>query len=295
MPSFNPGTDTFNQPLRDAWWTPGWTAQNQSYIPVPPNQFMEQGFPPGLIYVSLVGNYFDLEGNGNSGYLTFWPSSSLTITTGSPAGTAILEQRFAGQNEGLLGMNQLGNGKIYLWNGQLLVGLLATDQPNVTVMTPSTFTYHVKENFIGGREYDITVPSSAASNNTLGTDINSLIVPGSIVGQTLPNQTFPAFSTQNVIANLTELVGLLIPPGSATIGNPTQFAVQFAFTATQNATPVTWYTGTWVTSSAPYVAEILIGPANGGIVLAKGTYGIWAQIVTPTQVPAIEVGTLTLT
>jgi hypothetical protein len=217
------------------------------------------------------------------------------ITTGTPPGTTILEQRFAGENETMLGMNQLGNGKIYIWNGQLQVGLLATNQPNVTTMAPSTFSYHVKENFIGGREYDITVPSTAASNNTLGTDINSLIVPGSIVGQTLPNQTFPAFATENVVANLTELVGILVPPGSATLGNPTQFAVQFAFTSSQFATPSTWYSGTWVTSSAPYIAQILIGPANGGTVLAAGTYGIWARIITPTQVPAIEVGTLTLT
>ncbi len=263
--SFNPGTDTFSQPLRDAWWTPGWTAQNQSYIPVPPNQFQEQGFPPGLVYINVIGNYFDLDGNGNSGFLTFWPSSTLTITAGSPAGTAILEQRFAGLNENMLGMNQFGNGKIYLWNGQLTVALLATDQPSVTSMFPSTFSYHVLENFIGGREYDITVPSSAISSNTTGTDINSLIVPGSIVGQSLPSQTFPAFATENIVVSLTELVGVLIPPGSATIGNPAQFQVQFSFTATQNAVPSTWYNGIWATTSAPYIAEILVGPSNGGI------------------------------
>jgi hypothetical protein len=289
---FNPGTDTFNQPLRDAWWTPGWTAQNQSYIPVPPSQFQQQGFPPSMIYINIIGNFFDMDGSGTSGFLTFWPSSSLTVT--ETGGYAVLEQRFAGQNENIIGMNTLGNGKIYLWNGQLAVALLATDQPNVT-MSPSSFSYHVLENFIGGREYDITVPSSAFANNVTGTDINTLIVPGSIVGQTLPNQTFPAFATENVVANLTELVGILVPPGSATVGNPTQFTVQFAFTATNVASPVTWYNGTWVTTSAPYIAQLLVGPANGGLVLAKGTYGIWARIVTPTQVPAIEVGTLTLT
>src|SRR5579862_2203982 len=101
--TFNPGTDVFNQPLRDAWWTSGWTAQNQSYIPVPANEFQEQGFPPGLAYVTVIGNFFDLDGNGNSGFFTFWPSSSLTITTSG--GTATLEQRFAGQNESFIGMN----------------------------------------------------------------------------------------------------------------------------------------------------------------------------------------------
>lgn len=280
---FNPGTDTFNQPLRDAWWTPGWTAQNQSYIPVPPNQFAEQGFPPGLVYVSLVGNYFDLDGNPLSGFLTFWPSTSLTFTVSG--GTATLEQRFAGQNESFLGMNTWGSGKIYLWNGQLAVALLATDNAN---MTPSSFSYHVLENFPGGREYDIIVPKVDVSSNTTGTDINSLIVPGSIVGQSLPNQTMTAVSTEYVIANITELVGLL------NVGNPTGFTVQFAFVSTNTAPTTQWVNGAWATSSSPYIAQILVGPANGGIVLAKGTYGIWVQIVTPSQVPAIEIGTLTI-
>lgn len=281
-------TDTFNQPLVDAWWTPGWTAQNQSYLAVPPNQFSEQGFPPGMVYVSVIGNYFDLNGNFASGYLTFWPSSALTISTSG--GTAILEQRLAGSNENILGMNQLGNGKIYLWNGQLQVALLATDQPNVTSMIPSNFTYHVLENFpLGGREFDITVPSADASNNNTGTDINSLIVPGSIVGQTLPNQSIAAVSTDFVIANLTELVGMVS-------GNPTSYPVQFAFVST-NTEPTSgqWHNGSWATSSAPYIAQILIGPSNSGIVLAKGIYGIWVQIVTASTVPAIEIGTLTIT
>lgn len=280
---FNPGIDTFNQPLRDAWWTPGWTAQNQSYIPAPPGQFAMQGFPPGLVYVNVIGNYFDLDANPNSGFLTFYPSSALTVSFGG--GTVTLEQRYAGLNESFLGMNTFGTGKIYLWNGQLAVALLATDNQNTT---PSTFTYHVLEHFPGGREFDITVPKADAVNNTTGTDINTLIVPGSIVGQSLPNQTMAAVSTEYVIANVTELVGMLP-------GNPTQFQVQFAFVST-NTQPASnqWNNGVWATTSAPYIAQILVGPANSALSLAKGIYGIWVQVVTPTQVPAIEIGTLTI-
>jgi hypothetical protein len=289
--TFNPGTDTFNQPLRDAWWTPGWTAQNQSYLPAPPSQFAMQGFPPNLVYVNIIGNYFDLDGNPASGFLTFWPSSSLTFTLSG--GTSTLEQRFAGLNESFLGMNTFGTGKIFLWNGQLAVALLATDNLN---MTPTTFSYHVVENFPGGgREYDIVVPKADASSNTTGTDINSLIVPGSIVGQSLPNQTIAAVSTDYVVANLTELVGILTPFNSPQPANPTQYTVQFAFVST-TAQPASnqWVNGQWTTSVAPYIAQILVGPANSGVILAKGTYGIWVQIVTPTQVPAIEIGTLTI-
>lgn len=285
--SQNAGIDFFNQPLRDAWWTPGWTAQNQSYIPVPPNQFQQQGFPPNLIYINIIGNYFDTDGNGTTGYLTFWPSSSLTIS--ETGGYVTLEQRFAGQNENIIGMNTWGNGKIYLWNGQLAVALLATDQPNVT-MVPSAFSYHVVEKFAGGREYDITIPSAKSVNNVTGTDINTLIVPGSIVGQLLPNQTISAVSTEYVIANITELVGLL-----DVIGDPTIYQVQFAFVST-NTQPTggQWINGAWATHAAPFMAQILVGPANSGVVLAKGVYGIWVRVVTPTQVPAIEIGTLTI-
>lgn len=280
--TFNPGTDTFNEPLRSAWWTPGWTAQNQSYIPVPPGQFASQGFPPNLVYVNIIGNYFDLDGNPASGYLTFWPSSSLTFTIGG--GTSTLEQRFAGMNQSFLGINNLGTGKMFLWNGQLAVALLATDNSN---MTPSSFSYHVIENFaLGGREFDIIAPKADAASNTTGTDINSLIVPGSIVGQPLPNQTLAAVSTEFVTANVTEIVGMLQ-------GNPTAFPVQFAFVPTVAEPTNQWVNGVWATSSAPYIAQILVGPANG-IVLAKGIYGIWVQVVTSTQVPAIEIGTLTI-
>lgn len=166
--TINPGIDTFNQPVRDAWWTPGWTSQNQSYIPVSPGNFALPGFPPGLTYVNVIGNFFDLDGNPLSGYFTFWPSSAVSVTV--TGGTTYIPQRYSGQNYSFIGMNQFGSGKIYLWNGQLNVNLLATDNAN---MTPASFTYLVKENFAGGSEYRINVPSALSTSQV---DIHSLIV-----------------------------------------------------------------------------------------------------------------------
>jgi hypothetical protein len=283
--TFNPGIDVFDQPLRDAWWTPGWTAQNQSYIPVPPGPFQEQGFPPNLTYVTLTGNYFDADADFISGYLTFWPSSALTIT--ESGGTTYLPQRFVGLNLTAMGTNKLGSGKVHLWNGQLSVNLLATDQPAVGVsMTPSTFTYHVKEHMYEGQEYDITVPSSFAST---GVDIHSVIVAGSNVPDSDDTmQRIAAISTEYVSANLTMIAGNLP-------SNPTSYPVNFAFMTGVNEPGNTdWVAGSWVGSLAPYIGQILVGPANGGHVLPVGVYSVWVQIVTPQQVPVIQIGTLVI-
>ena len=278
--SQNLGIDTFDQPLRDAWWTPGWTAQNQSYIPVPPNQFTEQGFPPGLTYVTLIGNYFDLDGNPMSGFLTFWPSTSVSIT--ASGGTAYFPQRFVGQNESFVGMNQFGSGKVYLWNGQLSVTLLAT---NNTGQIPSTFTYLVTENFFEGNTYSITVPTTTANL----TDIHTLIIPGSQSNNPpMAVQEIPVIATEYVIADVTELVGGLPL-------NPTTYTVQFAFTTGMSEpTSGQWHSGQWITSSPPYTAQILVGPQNGGLPLGVGTYTIWVQVLTSTQVPVTSIGILTI-
>jgi hypothetical protein len=279
--TFNPGTDTFDQPLRDAWWTPGWTAQNDSYIPVPANQFKEQGFPPGLTYVTVSGNYFDLDGNFISGYVSFWPSSQIAITVGG--GTATFPQRFVGMSNNQVGLNGFGDGRCYLWNGQLSVTLLATDNAN---MTPATFSYHVKEHWFEGQEYDINVPSSFAST---GVDINSLIIPGSQIGiSPAASQTIAAISTQYMAADITAMAGGI---GA----NPTGYPVFFAFmSGTSEPSLNSWTQGQWAGTSSPYIAQILIGPANGGLALPVGSYTVWAQIVTPTQVPAAQVGTLVI-
>ena len=273
------GIDYQGQPLIDAWWTPAWTAQNDSYIVTPFNPFTEPGFPTGLTYVEVTKNYFDFDGNPLSGYLTFYPSSPLTVTSGST--TATFPQRFAGQNLSPIGLNEFGSGKIHLYYGQMRVSLLATDS---TGISPSSFTYHVKEHFLDGLEYDISVPKL-----TTPVSLDSLVIPGSSTNE-LPSATIEIalVSTEFLSADVSAMAG--------GIGiNPTTFPVDFAFT-TAGAEPQSgdWHTGQWGSSNAPYVAEILIGPANGGLVVAKGTYTIWVKVVTSSQVPVISVGTLVI-
>lgn len=270
------GIDYQHQPLYDAWWTPGWTAQNDSYIDVSANIFEDPGFPGNLTYVFVTANLFDSDGDPVSGFYTFFPSSSVTITEGGV--TTILPQRLVGYNETLLGLNQFGSGKIYLWHGQLMVRLLATDNSN---MNPASFTYHVKEHFLGGQEYDISVPSA----NTGPVDIHSLIIP-SVPADRKFLFTLAASSTEYVSADISAMVG-----GASF--DPTAYPVNFTFMSTPGQpSSGDWHTGQWANNTAPYIAEILIGPANGGLVLSTGIYTIWAQVVTSTQVPVLEVGTL---
>jgi hypothetical protein len=91
-------------------------------------------------------------------------------------------------------------------------------------------------------------------------------------------------------------------PVQAVIGgesyDPTADTVQLAFMAGW-ALPGSgdWHTGSWTGSTAPgtYLAQCLVGPANGGIDLAPGTYDIWVQITDNPEVPVISTGTLVIT
>lgn len=282
------GTDVLDQPLRDAWWTPGWTAQNQSYLPVPLNAFAPQGFPSGLTEVTIIGNYFDADANPLSGYLTFWPSAPLTFTVGG--GITYIPQRYVGRNNTMLGLNQFGDGKIFLWRGQLSVSLLATDNAD---MIPASFTYHVVEHFFEGNQYDIVVPSSDYSV-TAPPDIHSLIIPGSVMPNNAPVPDNVPGSIQ-IAAVSTQFVSVDITASAGGMGfNPTSFPVNFAFisgpTEPQSGD---WKTGQWAGSGAPYIAQILVGPSNG-LSLAPGSYQIWVQIIATPQVPVIQVGTLVI-
>lgn len=274
------GIDYQGQPLLDAWWTPAWTAQNQSYNVTPPNPFSEPGFPAGLIYAQVYTNRFDFDGNPLSGYFTFYPSSPIMVTANSI--TTIFPQRFAGQNLMPTGLNEFGNGKNHLYYGKLLVALLATDNINTV---PSSFTYHVKEHFLNGLEYDITVPKASAVPVLL----ESLIIPGSASSQAADStMRIAVVSTEFVSADVTAMIGSL---GI----NPTDFPVQFAFTQS-GAEPQSgdWHNGEWASSNPPYVSQILVGPANSGLILAVGIYQIWVRVITSSQVPVISVGTLVI-
>jgi hypothetical protein len=75
--------------------------------------------------------------------------------------------------------------------------------------------------------------------------------------------------------------------------DPTRFNVQWAFVA-PGTEPVDtdWYPGSWSPGTAN-VIRCLVGP-NGGKVLAKGDYDVWADIVGANENPKRRVGSLTI-
>lgn len=50
-----------------------------------------------------------------------------------------------------------------------------------------------------------------------------------------------------------------------------------------------WHAGSWVTYPGPsYWAQVLVGPANGGVALAVGTYLGWVKITDSPDVPVLQ-------
>lgn len=74
---------------------------------------------------------------------------------------------------------------------------------------------------------------------------------------------------------------------------PTADVVQFAFPVV-GANPTTWFTGSWETIGAHYLARILIGPAGGATALAAGTYDVYCKIVDSPETVVRKVGQLTV-
>jgi len=80
--------------------------------------------------------------------------------------------------------------------------------------------------------------------------------------------------------------------------NPTGDVVQFAFMPPRiKPADSDWHAGTWTTNPGPeYMAQCLVGPRTGGVVLAVGEYVIWVKVVDNPEdfVPPGGVGTLTI-
>lgn len=96
--------------------------------------------------------------------------------------------------------------------------------------------------------------------------------------------TQSALSTQYVQVR----VQAVSPAG---VYDPTADTVAFAFTeaAPPFAGPSAWNTGRWATYPGPqYWAQVLIGPANGGIVLAYGTWLGWVKITDNPEIPVLQ-------
>lgn len=87
---------------------------------------------------------------------------------------------------------------------------------------------------------------------------------------------------------------------SATVGglpvNPTADVVKMAFLAT-NVTPVVsdWKAATWDSpGSDQYFAQCLVGPA-GTVTLTAGAYYLWVQVTDNPEIPARQIGVITMT
>lgn len=177
MPSYN-GANNATDPLVTPWNIAGWTAQAipADTLQVAPGTFSAAPFPSTVVFAQLTASYFDFDSNPLSGFLTFWQADNATLTTGGKSYR--LPARYAARDNSNLpgGMNNWGTGRIYIRRGQVSVTVMCTDNTGIVTDSGLALTYHVVEHFMGGRQFDITVPSATVSP----ADLFSLIVPGSI-------------------------------------------------------------------------------------------------------------------
>ena len=101
--------------------------------------------------------------------------------------------------------------------------------------------------------------------------------------------TLSALSTQYVTIPVTAVT----PIGGPL--NPSADPVYFAFMVTGEPGPSDWQGGTWATTTSTngsYVAQILVGPAAGGLNLGPGGYSVWVRVTDNPEVPVIEADSL---
>lgn len=84
----------------------------------------------------------------------------------------------------------------------------------------------------------------------------------------------------------------VIPRKNGAVFDPTGDVVNIAFTQGTSPQSSDFNTAFWETEGPPYVASILVGPANDGVVLADGVWFIWVMIVDTNEVPILPCGTL---
>jgi hypothetical protein len=177
MPSYN-GANNSTDPLVTPWNISGWTAQAipADTVQVSADLFAASPLPATLIYAQVNASYFDFDNNPMSGLLTFSTSEAFTITSGGKSYR--VPARYAGRDNATSpgGMNNFGTGRIYIRLGLMSVTLMCTDATGLVTDSGLPLTYHVVEHFMGGQQFDISLPSATISP----TDLRSLIVPGSI-------------------------------------------------------------------------------------------------------------------
>lgn len=169
--------------LVQPWFIPGWVSQDAGADSVVAGNAsaLGPGFPANLAFVNITGSYFDGNSSGISGFLTVMMSDSITVVDGS--NSFRMPQRLTGtMNQALpFAYNNWGNGMLYLRLGRLNIEVFATDQTasgsTITTDNGGALTYWVVEHMMGGRVFQISVPSSSAPGPV---DINTLIVSGTI-------------------------------------------------------------------------------------------------------------------
>lgn len=124
--------------MADEWNVPGWTAQKPSTVAGPDTPPLT--LPPNFTAVTVTAKYVDDLGDALNGSMVRFTPSVRRVTDGD---TVVWLHEVHERIE----------------KGVLTINLLATD---VSGVTPG-FSWHVKECFPGGEEYDITVPSATAS------------------------------------------------------------------------------------------------------------------------------------
>lgn len=101
----------------------------------------------------------------------------------------------------------------------------------------------------------------------------------------MPTLTMPGVSTQPVQQQVTAIV-------DGAVYDPSADVVQMSFVAQPNygppPNPAAWNAATWEVDPGPvYFASCLVGPANGGIVLAPGAYQIYVKVTDNPAVPVL--------
>jgi hypothetical protein len=103
-------------------------------------------------------------------------------------------------------------------------------------------------------------------------------------------------TTQSVLSTLYVQVPVYVTLPNGTAYNPSADVVNLAFMPKPpDANPGSgdWHTGSWTTNpSGVPLAQCLVGPANGGVLLTEGTYTVWVQVVDNPEVPTEPVGEL---
>lgn len=164
MPGYN-GANNQTDSLVTPWNIAGWTAQAipADTVQVSDDLFAPSPLPTTLVYAQVNAPYFDLDNNPLSGFLTFMTSESVTVTSGGK--NYRLPARYMGRDNASSpgGLNNFGTGRIYIRRGLMSVTLMCTDATGLVTDSGHPLTYHVVEHFLGGQQFDISVPSATVS------------------------------------------------------------------------------------------------------------------------------------